>query len=46
MKKKLIHKIASRRRTQLKSRHLRTMNRQKQFFVFIQPANEAERLKN
>jgi len=38
MKRKLMNKVSSRRRTQLKSKHLRTMNRQKQFFVFIQPS--------
>ncbi|WP_299791510.1 hypothetical protein [uncultured Shewanella sp.] len=41
MRKAKIKHMSGRRRTQLKSRHLRTMNRQKQFFVFIQPVNPA-----
>jgi hypothetical protein len=38
MRKKAINNIAARRRTQLKTRHLKTLNRQKQFFVFIRPS--------
>ncbi|MFT5788671.1 MAG: hypothetical protein ACI8SJ_000778 [Shewanella sp.] len=39
MRKKAINNIAARRRTQLKTRHLKTLNRQKQFFVFIRPSD-------
>lgn len=36
MRKKTIHNNASRRRTLLKVRHRRVLNRQKLFFTFIQ----------
>jgi len=39
MRKKTINNMSARRRTQLKSRHLKTLNRQKQFFVFIRPSD-------
>ncbi|MCE9679235.1 hypothetical protein LZP69_08615 [Shewanella sp. AS1] len=35
MRKKSLNNLASRRRTQLKVRHLQTMNRQKQYFTFF-----------
>jgi DNA-directed RNA polymerase specialized sigma54-like protein len=37
MKRKLIHSTAARRRTLMKVRHKRILNRQKLFFNFIQP---------
>ncbi|WP_256717762.1 hypothetical protein [Shewanella sp. UCD-KL12] len=37
MKRNRLRFISSRRRTQQRSRHLRTMSRQKMFFVFIKP---------
>ncbi len=38
MRRKTLNNMASRRRTQMKNRHQRTLNRQKQFFVFIKPS--------
>ncbi|MCZ4338822.1 hypothetical protein [Shewanella colwelliana] len=35
MRKKTLNSMSSRRRTQLKTRHQQTMNRQKQYFTFI-----------
>jgi len=37
MRKKAINNMAARRRTLLKARHFKTLNRQKQFFTFIRP---------
>ncbi|MEZ9200680.1 MULTISPECIES: hypothetical protein [unclassified Shewanella] len=39
MRKRAVNNMAARRRTQLKARHLKTLNRQKQFFVFIRPSD-------
>ncbi|MGS0673934.1 hypothetical protein [Shewanella sp. 0m-4] len=41
MRKRTINNVAARRRSQLKTRHQKVLNRQKQFFVFIKPAEDA-----
>lgn len=38
MKKRKLKFSSTRRRTQQKAKHLRTLSRQKMFFAFIQPA--------
>lgn len=41
MRKRTINNVAARRRCQLKTRHLKVLNRQKQFFVFVKPSEDS-----
>ncbi len=40
MRKKTINNVAARRRSQLKTRHVKVLNRHKQFFAFIKPLDD------
>ena len=39
MKRKMMNNAAARRRTIMKTRHMRILHRQKQFFTFLQEQN-------
>lgn len=41
MRKKTIKNVAARRRSQLKTRHLKVLNRHKRFFAFIKPSEDS-----